>query len=161
MERGDLRWVGLAVLVAAVASGAVLLARRAQSQAPVPQPEVPRQLRIAMAVFARKIREAGSEPTAAAQLLTHAAYWWVGHGDAWDQVARLGGLSAVDRLPESDDALLVVVFEGASGDTTSLPSSRPEGASRLRGAASVGDLRWVGTYAVRDPRQLVPSGFQR
>lgn len=165
VEKEDLRWVGLAVLVAVVGAAFVALTRRTSTSAPLeplrPVPSMVRPIRFAIAGFSRRIRDAGTGPTAASGLLTEAAYWWVGTRDGWERVADASALLPIDRLPESDDALLVVVFEEASGDTTSLPSSRPEGASRLRGAASVGDLRWVGTYAVRDPRQLVPSGFQR
>lgn len=167
MEREDLRWVGLAVLIALAGGALVLLARkRTDGPAPLePRPQPfqtprPQPVRFAVAAFSGKVRDAGASAATAGDLLTHAAFWWVGSADSWDGIARTAGLSPTDGIPETDDALLVLVYEEpATGAGT--PSSRPEGATRLREAARSGGLRMLGTFAISDPARLSVAGFRR
>jgi hypothetical protein len=164
----DLRWVGLAVLIA-VASGALwLLLRKRGDSASAPASSVPPQalnsrmtsVRIALAVFSGKVRDVGGTTATAGDLLTHAAFWWAGPADGWERLARTAALSSVTGPSESDDALLVMVYEAPTTDGD-VPSSRPEGATRLRDAARAGELRLIGTFAVSDPTNLSAAGFRR
>ncbi len=168
METEDLRWVGLAVLVA-VAGGALvwLLSRKRNDTSPAaattPRPAAPpepRPVRIAVAAFSGKVRDVGTTAASAGDLLTKAAYWWSGTTDGWDALVRAAGLSTATGVPESDDALIVVVYE-APGTTEGAPSSRTEGATRMREAARSGDLRVIGTFGIRNPAQLSAAGFRR
>ncbi len=170
METEDVRWVGLAVLVA-VASGALvwlLALKRSETAsavplgarpAPAPAPR-PKPVRFAVAAFSGKVRDAGTTATNAGDLLTQATFWWVGSSDSWDGLAGSAGLSAIEKLPQTDDALLVVVYE-APQTSSGTPSSRPEGATRLREASRDRELRVVGVFAVSDPSQLSAVGFRR
>ena len=164
----DLRWVGLAVLVA-VASGALLLLLRkrehsASAATTSTSPATPslsrRPIRIAIAAFSGKVRDIGAATSSAGDLLTHAAFWWAGPLNGWEGLARSAGLSTLETAPESDDALLVLVYE-APGSDGNVPSSRPEGATMLREAARANELRLIGHFAVSDRTNLSTAGFRR
>ena len=170
MEAEDLWWVGLAVLVA-VAGGALfgLLARKGSDTGIAPlrvarpapmRPSKPKLVLFAIAAFSGKVRNTGTTATNAGDLLTQATYWWVGTPEDWDGLRGAAGLSPINTPPATDDALLVVAYEApeAGGGT---PSSRPEGATRLREASQGRELRVVGTYAASDPSRLSLAGFRR
>ena len=168
-ETEEHRWGGLAVL-AALAAGvaAVLLRARKPSGGPAP-PEVrppfipppkPKPVRFAIAAFSGKVRNAGPNPGSAGDLLTQGPFWWVGTEDNWSATVQTAGLSTIEGIPESDDALLVLVYE-APATGAGAPSSRPEGAARLREAARSGELRAIGTFAISEPARLGAAGFRR
>lgn len=163
MQTEDLRWVGLAVLIA-VAGGALALLlkrRRSEPQDPAPaSPPKPTNLHFAVAVFSGRARDAGTSTDSAGDLLTQATYWWVGRSDSWSGLAGAAGLSAIAEIPATDDALLVVVFQ-APETGAGTPSSRPEGAAQLRKASRVSQLHRVGIFAAKDASQLSAAGFRR
>lgn len=165
METEDLRWVGLAVLVG-VAGGALLVhlnRRRPQAAGPAPRgsPPPPSQAPVcfALAAFSGKMREVGTQEANAGDLLTHAAFWWAGTRERWGDVVRGVGASPLRSLPDGNDDLVLAVYEAppAGGG---VPSSRPEGASRLRDAAAARELRSLGLFSV-NRSELTAVGFKR
>lgn len=167
LEIENLRWIGLAVLVALASGAFVWLLNRERSSAdaaPAPRPPVasprPQTLCFAVAAFSGKVRDTGATPDTAGSLLTQSTFWWVGPRQGWDGVSRSAGLSPLEALPQTDDALLVVAYE-APHAPGALPSSRPEGATFLREASKGGELRVMGTFSVRDTSQLSAAGFRK
>lgn len=169
MESENLKWVGLAVLVA-VAGGALwLLLRRAgdettRERAPSPPPPKPTPkavpIRLAVAIFAGKLPSGELDVTGVADLVARATYWWVGTPDSW---IRTGGDGIFDPLrgaPTSDDALIVLLVDMLEAAERS-PTSRPEASSQLRAAASRGDAEIVGQFVVTDASALTSVGFRR
>lgn len=166
MEAEDLRWVGLAVFIV-LASGALLRLTQKRSddgpREPRPLPVAvpkPQAVQFAVAAFSGKVRDVGATAATAGDLLTLAAFWWVGSADSWDGIVRTAGLSEASSVPDTDDALLVALYE-APGTSAGTPSSRPEGATRLREAARAGELRMLGMFAISDPACLSAAGFRR
>ena len=169
LETEDFRWVGLAVLIALTGGAlALLLSRKREDDGLSPstqQPQSvpasrPRPLRFAVAAFSGRVRDAGTTAATAGDLLTHAAFWWVGGVQDWDVIVRTAGLTETVGIPDTDDALLVFVYE-APGTGAGTPSSRPEGATRLREAARAGVLRIHGAFSIGDPAKLSAAGFRR
>jgi hypothetical protein len=160
----ELRWLGLAILVAAAGGAFLWLLARSKnpetSLPPSPQPAKPQPVRFAAAAFSGKVRDAGTAPESAGDLLTQATYWWVGSADAWSAVTNNVPLTRIDTVPDTDDALVVVAYETAR-PPSGIPSSRPEGATRLRDAAREHDLRFVGMFSVEDPSLMTNAGFRR
>jgi len=165
MELERLKWVGLALIVA-LAGGAVwsLVARQkiaadptARTRPPRPPPPEPTRWRIAVSVFSGKLRDRSITTREAADVLAHAPYWWIGDLRSWNEMAS-SDFEPVSDLPDSDDALVIVVLEAVSGGPP--PSSRPEAASLLRAAATGETAEVVGVFAVRDGVEL-PSAFRR
>lgn len=165
MEIEDLRWVGLGVLVAI--AGGVLLERRSRKglgtaktvDIPPRPAEPPKPIRTVVSAIVGKVRGGVTEKNAG-DLLTSAAFWWSGSLDDWETLVRDACLSPTPKIPESDDALVFVVYD-APGSSNGTPTSRLEGASRLREVARSGDLRLVGTFTSSDPAQLIAAGFRR
>ncbi len=168
MEIEDIRWVGLAVLIATVGGALVQLLRKRNDDAPAPSALRPhytsipklQTVRFAVAAFSGKVRDAGATDAGAGDLLTHAAFWWVGSPQDWDGIIRAAGLAPISEIPDTDDALMVLLFD-AVNTTAETPSSRPEGATYLREAARSRNLRMRGMFATSDSCRLIDFGFRR
>jgi hypothetical protein len=170
--RMDLRWIGLAVVVA-VLGGALLYLRRRQasasadrdSQSPEPPRVSPtsvsskRSLRIAVAIPGSNLREVGLREAAAADILTRATYWWTGEPGTWDRVVADLGLSDLTNDP-GDDEMVLIAFD-IGNHTGSAPSSRPEAATLLRDAAVRGDVSLYRSFSLGAPQALSGAKFRR
>lgn len=169
MESENLKWVGLAILVA-VAGGALWLLLRKSEEGPsrerTPSPSPPKPkpkpvpIRIAVAIFAGKLPAGELGVASVADLVARATYWWVGTPDSWARTGGDGTFQPLDGSPTSDDALIVLLVDvlDAAGRA---PTSRPEASSQLRSAASRGDAEIVGKYTVTDASALTAVGFRR
>ena len=167
MESENLKWVGLAILVA-VAGGAIWLLLRKSEEKPsrerAPSPPKPKPkpvpIRLAVAIFARKLPAGELDVASVADLVARATYWWVGTPDSWARAGGDGTFQPLDGSPTSDDALIVLLVDvlDAAGHA---PTSRPEASSQLRSAASRGDAEIVGKYTVTDAAALTAAGFRR
>jgi len=162
-----LRWVGLAVIVAVWEGALLALPGRQQDQAPGPAPHsTPPKARVAahglvaIGLFSRNLRDLGSEPDVAGDLLARARYWWAGDSRRWGSVEATARLEPVADSPVADDGLVVVVYRTMPSRGGS-PSSRPETASLLRAASRGGEVERIGTYIAREPDQLTAAGFRR
>lgn len=179
MERADIYWVGVAVL-AAVLCGAAAFWLRGQKRSgdghwpagatETPLPLAPKPVaatrdtretvRFAAAVLSGKARETGTEAERASDLFSMAMFWWTGTSCEWDQTVRSVGLSPLHTLPESDDVLLVSVYETAL-PRSAIPTTRFESSAILRDAARGRKLRHVETYGIPIGTKLTQSGFTR
>lgn len=167
VEKEDLRWFGLALIIA-LAGGVLLSLARGRrpyekhgttSPASSKQPR-PKKLRFAVGAFSGKVRDVGVDAAGAGDLFTQAPFWWVGSTDGWDDFAQSATLSLLAELPSADDVLVVLAYELAQGEGGE-PSSRTEGAARLRDALQRNALTVVGTFAVDEPAKLSDAGFRR
>jgi hypothetical protein len=167
MESENLRWVGLAILVA-VAGGVLWLQRRESEAKPsreratspsLPKPR-PMPIRLAVAVFAGKLPAGELDVANVADLVARATYWWVGTADSWSRTGGDGTFQPLNGPATSDDALIVLLVDvlDAAGRA---PTSRPEASSQLRAAASRGDAKILGRYTVIDATALTAEGFRR
>ena len=170
MEAEHWKWVGLGLIVALVGGGVVWaqLAKRRGGGPPAPLQQPPRpappkpqpvRWRLAVGVFSGKLRDRSLSAKEVADVLALAPYWWVGQQGSWSRVESSAELQSVDGLPESDDALVVVVLDAVLGPGDQ-PSSRPEAASQFRAAADRGNAEVMGIFVVRDGAEL-PADFRR
>jgi len=113
---------------------------------------------VAVGIFSGKLRDRPVTARDIADLLAHAPYWWVGDAGGWEDVASSAELEPVESVPESNDALLLVLLEVAANGTAR-PTSRPEAASKLRAAADRGQATVRATFLVRDG--ALPDAFRR
>lgn len=169
MDSENLKWVGLAVLVAVAGGVLSSLLRRhndenTRERAPTPLPPKPtpkaEPIRLAVAIFAGKLPSGELDVTGVADLVARATYWWVGTPDSW---IRTGGEGIVEPLrgaPTSDDALIVLLVDMPEAAERS-PTSRPEASSQLRAAASRREAVLVGQFVVTDASALTSVGFRR
>ena len=171
MEQEHLRWLGLAIAVATVCGVFFMLLRRRpeegtstdgrmrpNAEAPPPRTEV-RKLRFAMVVPVAKLRELGSDPGQASDILTRSTYWWVGSESAWGSVpSELDASALGDGASDDDFALVAFDVERFHG---SVPTSRPEGAQAIRKARTDGCLERACVLLVRKPASLEAAGFRR
>lgn len=166
--REDLRWVGLAVMVVVFAGGLVSVvwqkrseAKRASLPSEPPAPSSRRSpVHLAIVVLSGTLRETGTQPESAGALLTRSTHWWSGGRDEWVTTERSLGLSPIEHLPETDNTLVMVTYEMSLTDGTP-PTSRPEGADRLRAASKTNALRLVGSFVLDEPSRLSAAGFRR
>jgi len=170
MEQLDIRWIGLAVLIAFVGGSLVqqlLRARDAKDSVTLrePRPESvpapkPQTWRFAVAAFTSSIRNSGHNTSAAADVLTIATFWWVGPPSQWGSIIRDANLTEISAIPDTDDVLIILAYDvpGTSGGP---PTSRTELAMKLRDAARRGELRTVGIFTTSDQHSLNATGFRR
>ena len=166
----QLRWVGLAVVVA-LACGVLIYANRNRSATPQergPNPMPPplpqdrpiiQVLRFAVVLPASKVRDIGTADSEAGELLTRATYWWCGKPSTYDGLLRDIGAQPAPETPAEDEFLLVT-FDVVDF-TGSLPTSRPEGSIVLRQATQRGRTRYIENMSVGRLDGLEDAGFHR
>jgi hypothetical protein len=162
----NLRWVGLAVLVA-VSYGIWRLlknARVAPEGQNVPTPPLPPRAKktricVAMGIFAGQLPPEEFVASSAADLVSKATFWWVGDTDSWPNVGKSGIFIPLIGSPSSDDALIMLVMN-LIHTSESPPTSRPEVSSLLR-AAGTRDIELVNKFTVSKPGELMALGFKR
>lgn len=162
----NLRWVGLAVLVA-VSYGIWRLLQNARvapegTNVPAqPQPLRSKKTRICIAIgiFAGQMPPGEFVASSAADLVSKATFWWVGETDSWPNVGKSGILIPLTGSPSSDDALIMLVMN-LIHTSESPPTSRPEVSSLLR-VAGTRDIELVDKFTVNKPEELMALGFKR
>jgi hypothetical protein len=162
----NLRWIGLAVLVA-VSYGIWRLlqnARMAPAGPNVPTPPPPPRAKktricIAMGIFAGQLPPGEFVASSAADLVSKATFWWVGETNSWLNVQKSGFIVPLTGSPSSEDELIMLVMNLIHTPEFP-PTSRPEVSSLLR-AAGTRDIELVDKFTVNKPGELMALGFKR
>jgi hypothetical protein len=162
----NLRWVGLAVLVA-VSYGIWRVLQNSRippvepnvTSPPLPPRAKKSRICIAMGIFAGQLPPGEFVASSAADLVSKATFWWGGETDSWQKVMNSGIFNPLTGSPSSDDSLVMLVVN-LIHTSEFPPTSRPEVSSLLR-AADTRDIELVDRFTVSKPDALMDLGFRR
>lgn len=159
----QIKIIGLAIIIA-LAGGSIILKNREKPKKsnktknpkttpaePQPQP-IHESLVFVLAVHSGKLRSIGRTPEKAGELLADGQYWWLGKSNEWPLKQEKMNLKEVKELPDSNDAVVIVVYDikSASGN----PTSRPEASAWLRDLARQNMLHQMSMYIASQPSLL-------